>query len=119
MILNVGPDAKGKFPRESIEFCRNWTVDEEQWRIYLRRRISESAKPEWVIIQKWKMLYAHVFEQPIGPIALTGIDKEQIERLSFVHDGSEVRISNSWTTLAFQDIFCTIWRNWGLHLSVT
>ena len=80
-------------------------LDEEQWRIYLRRRISESAKTGMGLLYKeWENLYAHVFEQPIGPIALTGIDKEQIERLSFVQDGSEVRISNSWTTLAFQDI---------------
>ena len=35
---------------------------------------------------------------------LVRLRKQQIERMSFVHDGSEVRISNSWTTLAFQDI---------------
>ena len=62
-------------------------------------------KPEWGYYTKdGKNLYAHVFEQPIGPIALTGIHREQIQRMSFVHDGSEVRISNGWTTLAFQNV---------------
>ncbi len=29
--------------------------------------------------KEWKkILYAHVFEQPIGPIALTGIDKSRL-----------------------------------------
>ena len=106
MILNVGPNAKGSFPQESIDILREigcW-MNSNGESIY-EGELVNLPKPEWGYYTKnGKMLYAHVFEQPIGPIALTGIDKEQIERLSFVHDGSEVRISNSWTTLAFQDI---------------
>lgn len=106
MILNVGPTAKGNFPKESIEILHGigeWMKKNSE-SIY-RGGFVDLPKPEWGYYTKdGKNLYAHVFEQPIGPIALTGISREQIQRMSFVHDGSEVRISNSWTTLAFPNI---------------
>ena len=106
MILNVGPTAKGNFPQESIEILQGigeWMKKNGE-SIY-RGGFVNLPKPEWGYYTKdGKNLYAHVFEQPIGPIALTGIHREQIQRMSFVHDGSEVRISNSWTTLAFQNV---------------
>lgn len=106
MILNVGPTAKGNFPKESIEILDGigeWMKKNSE-SIY-RGGFVDLPKPEWGYYTKdGKNLYAHVFEQPIGPIALTGISREQIQRMSFVHDGSEVRISNSWTTLAFPNI---------------
>lgn len=106
MILNVGPTAKGNFPKESIEILHGigeWMKKNSE-SIY-RGGFVNLPKPEWGYYTKdGKNLYAHVFEQPIGPIALTGISKEQIQRMSFVHDSSEVRISNSWTTLAFPNI---------------
>lgn len=106
MILNVGPTAKGNFPKESIEILHGigeWMKKNSE-SIY-RGGFVNLPKPEWGYYTKdGKNLYAHVFEQPIGPIALTGISREQIQRMSFVHDGSEVRISNSWTTLAFPNI---------------
>jgi len=106
MILNVGPTAKGNFPQESIEILQGigeWMKKNSE-SIY-RGGFVNLPKPEWGYYTKdGKNLYAHVFEQPIGPIALTGIHREQIQRMSFVHDDSEVRISNSWTTLAFQNV---------------
>ena len=97
MVLNVGPTAKGNFPKESLEILHGigeWMKKNGE-SIY-RGGFVDLPKPEWGYYTKdGKNLYAHVFEQPIGPIALTGIHREQIQRMSFVQDGSEVRISNS------------------------
>lgn len=106
MILNVGPTALGVIPQESQDILADigaW-IEKNGESIY-GCGISNLPKPEWgYYTQKGNTIYAHVFEQPVGPLALIGIDKNQIKRMSFLHDGSEVSISSSFTTLAYEDI---------------
>lgn len=107
MILNVGPDAQGNIPEKSLKILEDF----HQWMekngesLYGCTGAYELPKPEWgYYTKKGNVIYAHVFEQPIGPLALLGIEKESISFMSFLHDGSEVKISNSWTTFAFGDV---------------
>ena len=99
MILNVGPDALGKINSPSLAILNDF----HEWMsrngesIYGCVGAYDLPKPEWgYYTKKDNVIYAHVFEQPIGPLALLGISKENVKRMSFLHDGSEVKISESW-----------------------
>lgn len=103
MLLNVGPDALGAFPTESVavlETFAKW-IHRNGESIY-GCGLSALPKPEWgYYTQNDKVIYAHIFEPQIGPIYLPGIDASDIQSLSLLHDGSEVKVSDSWTTKAY------------------
>lgn len=107
MILNVGPDALGCIPNPSLAILddfHGW-LSKNGESIYGCVGATDLPKPDWgYYTRKGNVLYAHVFEQPIGPLALLGIEEKQIKRMSFLHDGSEVSISDSWTTNAYKGI---------------
>lgn len=107
MLLNVGPDAKGKMNQESLRILSDfhlWMTDNRE-SIYGCGMATDLAKPEWgYYTQNGNVLYAHIFDQPIGPLALLGLDKTNIKRASLLRDGSEIKVSNSWTTKAFSDV---------------
>lgn len=104
MILNVGPDAKGRFNKESIQILDEIAV----W----MRKNSESVygcgyagipKPEWGwYTRKENIIYAHILEQPIGPIAFTGIRPEDVLYMQRLEDGAEVLKGESWITKAYE-----------------
>lgn len=106
MILNVGPDATGRFPQESIAILKvigEW-MDRNGESIY-GCDYAELPKPEWGrYTRKGNIIYAHIFEEPIGPLALTGIAPEQVERVTLLRDGSEVRSGDSWVTASYPGV---------------
>lgn len=107
MLLNIGPDAKGVIPEPSIDVLRDFNkwMSKNGESIYGCGYAEGLDKPEWgYYTQKDNVIYAHVFEQPIGPLALIGINEEDVKCMTLLHDGSEVRISKSWTTKAYEDI---------------
>lgn len=74
MILNVGPDANGRFPAQSCEI-----LDEiGAWMAVNSESIYHCGsagvpKPDWGwYTKKEGRIYAHVLEAPLGPLALTG-----------------------------------------------
>ena len=103
MILNVGPDALGRFNEPSL----NALNAVGQW----MEKNSESIygcgyagipKPEWGrYTRNGRNLYAHVFEPPIGPLALTGVNPDEVESITLLRDGSEVRRGDSFATKAY------------------
>ncbi len=107
MLLNVGPDAKGKMNQESLRILSEfhlWMTDNRE-SIYVCGMATDLAKPEWgYYTQNGNVLYAHIFDQPIGPLVLPGLDKTNIKRVSLLRDDSEIKVSNSWTTKAFSDV---------------
>ena len=106
MILNVGPDALGVINEESMSILADFSswMNKNSESIY-GNGYAALPKPEWgYYTQKGNVIYAHVLEQPIGPLALIGLSEDNIKRMSFVHDGSEVKISKSWTTNAYEGI---------------
>lgn len=106
MILNVGPDANGRFDEKSVA-----VLDEiAHWMQKNSRSIygcgyADIPKPEWGwYTRNGNRLYAHVLEAPIGPLALTGIRKDEILRIRRLADGSEVQQGESWITSAYSHI---------------
>lgn len=97
LLLNVGPNAKGEIPVESVKILE----EVGRW----MRENSESIygcgsaglpKPEWGrFTRKGNLLFAHVFERPMGPLALPGM-RGKIRKARLLRDGAEVRIQEPW-----------------------
>lgn len=106
MILNVGPDAKGRIPKESLERLAQigrWMKDNGE-SIYGCTK-SGLAKPDMGrITRKGNHLYYHLYENTIGPMPLPGIKKEQVESIRYLATGAEVPISTSWVHSDYPDI---------------
>ena len=49
-------------------------------------------------------MYAHVYEEPLGALALYGIAPERIESIRNLADGSQVRLSEAWNTTLYRDV---------------
>lgn len=106
MLLNIGPDAKGNIPPESI------TILEEiaQWMSKNSESIyncgyAHIEKPEYGRITKnGNILYYHVLENPMGVIPLTGLKHEQIKRIWNVATNAEIKISNAWNHHSHEDM---------------
>lgn len=117
LILNVGPNAKGEIPEESLEKLNaigKWMKANAQ-SIYGSGK-SELDKPEWGrYTQKGKVLYAHIFEQSIGPINLRGL-KGRIKKARLLSDGSEIKAGTVWNASEYTgDIFV----NFGVPAHLT
>ena len=106
MLLNVGPDATGAFPQPSIDILNG--IGE-----WMRKNAesvygcgyAEIEKPEWGrYTRSGNIIYAHVFEAPIGPLALTGIDPAEVESITLLHDASELYVGDSFVTKAYEGI---------------
>ncbi len=114
MILNVGPDATGRFPEESVQILK------EMGRWMSRNGASikgcgcaDMEKPEYGRItasRDGKTLYYHVLEAPIGYVALPGITKEQVTAIRLLCDGSERKVAQDWITGNYADmVFVKLW----------
>jgi alpha-L-fucosidase len=106
LLLNVGPDAKGVIPRESLDILREIGV----W----MRQNGESVygcghagldKPEYGrFTRRGDMLYVHIFENQVGAIPLTGLAAGQIKRMWMAATGAEISICGHWFVGNYPDI---------------
>lgn len=106
MMLNVGPDAEGRIPDESARILMEigeW-LSRNSESIY-GCGIASISKPEWGrYTQNGSKLYAHVYEDIIGSMALTGIRPEKFGNAYYVDDGSEVNRGEAWNTVEYKDV---------------
>ncbi|MCB5520576.1 hypothetical protein LIP81_19085, partial [Erysipelatoclostridium ramosum] len=67
--------------------------------------ISKLQKPEWGrYTQKENVIYAHVYEMPLGALPLYGIPPEQLAEVTYLADGSEVNRGEAWNTALYPDV---------------
>ncbi|GHV87966.1 alpha-L-fucosidase [Spirochaetia bacterium] len=97
LLLNVGPDAKGRIPHASVKILEEvgrWMSNNGEG-IY-GCGLSAFGKPEWGrFTQKGNRLYAHIYESQVGGLCLYGM-AGKIEKLRLLADGSEVKLTNHW-----------------------
>ena len=97
LLLNVGPDAKGRIPQASVEILEEvgrWMADNGE-SIY-SCGISGYEKPEWGrFTQKGNKLYAHVQEAQTGGICLHDL-AGKIVKMRRLADGSEIKSADYW-----------------------
>jgi alpha-L-fucosidase len=102
MLLNVGPDARGRIPAE----CEQILNEVSGWMrrnsssIYACGR-SDFPKPEWGrYTQRGKWLYAHIYERGIGPLNLRGL-AGKIKKARLLSDGCEIKLERPWMTTEY------------------
>jgi len=106
LLLNVGPDAQGRFPKESTEIL----VEIGRW----MERNGESVcgcgpagleKPEFGrFTRNGERIFCHVYENTIGPLPLFGLKREDVLSIRRLADGSEVPVSTSWVHNDYPDM---------------
>jgi alpha-L-fucosidase len=104
LLLNVGPDAKGRIPRESAEILEQvgrW-MDENGESIYCCGA-ADMEKPEWGrFTRKGNKLYAHVLEAQAGGICLPNM-AGKIEKIRLLSDRSEIKQANYWNLAEYPE----------------
>ncbi len=106
MMLNVGPDARGNIPAESLKILSEigeW-MDRNQESIY-GCGPCELPKPEWGrYTQKGDTIYAHVFETPLGALPLTGVAPDRLKGAYYLADGTLLKRGEAWNTALYTDV---------------
>ena len=104
LLLNVGPNAKGEIPPESLtvlEDIGKW-LKQNGSSIYHCGK-STLPKPEWgYYTQRGNKIYAHVFEGSIGPLGVRGLTG-MVRKGRLLSEGSEVSIIKPWNTMDYND----------------
>ncbi|MCI6767704.1 alpha-L-fucosidase [Porcincola intestinalis] len=106
MILNVGPDAKGNFPKESVRILHEIGSFMRENGDSIYGCGACAAKPEGMyrLTRKGSRIYVHIFENTIGPFPIPGIPKDKVKGVRLLRDGSGVKISTSWVHSDYPDI---------------
>ncbi|MGW8881803.1 alpha-L-fucosidase, partial [Streptomyces mirabilis] len=110
LLLNVGPDPRGTIQPEAVERLRqigDWlAVNGES--VY-GAGPAGLGTPEWGYYTRTDpgttpAVYAHVLRAPIGPLPLTGVPKDRIERVTLLTDGRELQLCKEWVVASYPSI---------------
>ena len=100
MLLNVGPDAKGCIPDESLKILSEigcW-MNRNSESIY-GADYANMPKPDiGRLTCKGKKLYLHCLEGTIGPVGISGIDPDKVKSVRLLSSGAEIPVIKSWAT---------------------
>ncbi|OTP10013.1 hypothetical protein A5844_001710 [Enterococcus sp. 10A9_DIV0425] len=108
LLLNVGPDAKGKFPQkaqerlngigewlekngESIYGCGAAPFPKPEWGRYTFKE-AQNGQPA--------KLYAHIYERGVGPLPLVGLEGK-LRSAKLVADGTLLNMERPWNVSKF------------------
>lgn len=104
LLLNVGPNALGEIPKESLEVLNEigkW-MSKNSDSIYCCSE-APMERPDWGrYTQKGKLIYAHIMERGIGPINLKGLEGK-LKRATLLADRSEMSLARPWNTYNYPD----------------
>lgn len=104
LILNVGPNAKGQIPEESVrrlEEIGEW-MKVNSASIYNCGH-SDYPKPEWGrFTQNGSRLYAHILDENVNAICLPEL-AGQIDSMRLLQDGSEIKETDFWNVKEYPD----------------
>ena len=106
LLLNVGPDAKGNIPEESLErlaVIGKW-MKKNGDSIYGCGKAGIEKPDFGRVTAKGKKLYFHMYENTIGPVPLPQLKKEDIASIRWLATGAEIPISTSWVHSDYPDI---------------
>ncbi len=106
LLLNVGPDARGNIPPESMQILSEiggW-MRKNSGSIYGCGK-SGMPKPDMGrITRKGNKLYYHLFENTVGCMPLMGLRKEQIDAVRWVATGAEIPLAKGWIYDNYPDV---------------
>ena len=106
LLLNVGPDARGRIPEESMDRLAAigaWMKRNRESIIGCGKAGME--KPEFGrATRKGNRLFFHIYENSLGPLPLPGLKREEIQRIRWLATGAEIPISTSWVHSDYPEI---------------
>ena len=105
LLLNIGPDAKGRVPQASVKILEEvgcWM--EKNSRSVYNCGTADFPKPEWGrFTQNGNKLYAHIYEPQAGAVCLTNMEGK-LKKARLLADGSEVRIpAKEWNLSEYKE----------------
>lgn len=106
LLLNVGPDAKGNIPKESLKILSEigeW-MNKNKESIYYCEESGLPKPANGYITRNGNHLYYHIMENAIGSIPLYGILRDSVKRVRLLADRSELKIENNWIVNNYPDI---------------
>ncbi|MDE7053732.1 MAG: alpha-L-fucosidase [Oscillospiraceae bacterium] len=98
LLLNVGPDAQGRIPGESLRILQGIG----QWMECNGESVygcgpSGTDKPDYGrVTRRGDTFYFHIFDNTIGAIPLMGLRHEDVLSIRRLADGSEVPVNRNW-----------------------
>jgi alpha-L-fucosidase len=100
LLLNIGPDAMGKIPAESIEIL----AEVGEWFDKYEQTIYNTRATKWTppvgcyyTAADEKTLYLHLVSPLMGDLILPELN-DKVERITVLADGSEVTLVTFWGT---------------------
>ena len=113
LLLNVGPDARGVIPQQSIDILKGigkW-MSKNSKSIY-GCGYADMPKPECGrITRNGKLLYYHITEAQVGFVSLPGIKADEVKKIRLLATGTELRIENNWMVNNYPDtVFVSLGR---------
>lgn len=114
LLLNVGPDAYGNIPEESLKILQEigaW-MQKNSESIYCCG-MADIPKPDYGrVTQNGKYYYIHMYENTMGPVPIIGIPQDRIDYIRDLAGGGEIQLSRSWVHSDYPDIaFATLGEN--------
>ena len=106
LLLNVGPDARGNIPPQSLEILAQigaW-MDRNGESITGCGKSSLPKPDMGRITAKGNKLYWHLFENTIGCVPLMGLRRDQVEHIRLLATGAEVPMAKGWIYDNYPDI---------------
>lgn len=106
LLLNVGPDAKGNIPAQSLSILADigaWMRGNSE-SIYGCGKAGMEKPDVGRITRKGNKLYYHLFENTVGCMPLMGLKREQIEKIRMLSTGAEVPIAKGWIYDNYPDV---------------
>lgn len=98
LLLNVGPDARGKIPQESVDILTEvgkW-MDMNSESIY-GCGAANLAKPDWGrYTQKGNIVYAHWMNPNLGQLNVKGVEGDKVKNIYLLKSGAELSYQKSW-----------------------
>ena len=106
LLVNVGPDARGIIPSESLAILKGvgaW-MKQNGASIY-GCGPSGIDKPEFGrVTRNGNKLYYHVVEPMVGYLPLVGAPASRIVKVRLLRDGSELKVVRNWITNNYPDL---------------
>lgn len=103
LLLNVGPNAKGEIPEESVKILEEvgaWM--KKNGKSIYGCGYAEMPKPEWGrYTRNGNRLYAHVMEPQTAGIYLEDLGGK-IEKVRMLQDNSEIHLADAWNLRGYE-----------------
>ena len=115
LLLNVGPDARGRIPDESVRILKEvgrW-MERNSESVYGCGK-SALPKPDYgrLTQRDGKTVYIHVFDNTVGPLPVIGVKQEDILSARDLATGAELRAKGGWMCSDYPDTaFITLGEN--------